>query len=377
MANWQIRHRTHNGDLLHTIDPENLNFTINLDDPHDISYEVSTDNPVIEEENTAEGDWLGAYQHDWELLRDGEIITGMAGMVTSINIPSGQEVVKVTGKSWLHYLERRHYPFDPHNPLTWRLRMHNEDVCDIIHEMLTATLSRDYSLNIDLLDLVARTTFDSSLRIEFGDTEDMLSKIKTLAEGKPGFDFEILENKEFRLYYPEYSDPTILAFMMITGSPETVVHTDSALETEWTDNGPEGTHLLAFGAGSSYKMGRNYGSTEGQQTFRRLDHSMDFGDQPNFDALEKLAKGALRAAVRPQREVPIKVAPENINDFWNVVRPGVYFESRTNIYGHQVTGTKKLVSIDAEITNEGEELVELHSTLWKAWYDVDGVVEQI
>jgi hypothetical protein len=378
MAAWQIRHKNHQHEILHTVDPEDLNFNINLNDPHDINYSISLDHPVVKEENTAEGDFIGAYQTDWILLRNGTPIPGMSGMITSVHLAEGEEKIDIAGKSWLHYLERRIYPYNPLNPTQYRFRAYQTDVALIIHDMLQAVLAMPYSVAIDVSDLTAWTTFNENMKIEFGDTEDILSKIKGMAEGKPGFDFEITWDRKFKLYYPEYSDPTIIEFKMVTNAKPTLTQTDSALSVDWTDNGPEFTHILGLGAGSSPHLGAARGSTEGQQVFRRLDGSVDFGDVPSRAKLNRLTEGALRAGVRPQREVPIDVAPENISaNFWDNIVPGVYFVNITDLYGHEVTGTKKLTSIEANITNEGEELVKLHSTLWRAWYSVDDAEVQV
>lgn len=381
MAAWQIRHFTHGGDLLHTFNPENLHFTLNSNDAHDISYEISLDNPINDEKNTDEGDAFGAYQTDWRLLRDGTIVQDMAGMITGIHISEKEDKVEVNGKSWMHYLDRRHLPFDRpadvHSIKQITFTAFDTDVASIIHDMIQSTCARPYSLDIDVSDLVGMTTFSENFKIEYLDLESILSKIKTLAEGHPGFDFRIGWQKDFHLYYPEFADPTDPEFIMVTAEPPTQKHTDAAYETDWTDNGPQGTHLIAQGSGLSFREMWPLGSEDGQKTFRRLDFDEDFGDVSSPAKLRRLGDGALRAGVRPQREVPIKIIPEQIHDFWTRVKPGCYFVSNTELGGgHTVTGTKKLVQIDCQVTNEGEELVELHSELWKAWYDVDTTVVQ-
>lgn len=381
MAAWQVRHFDHSGNVLHTIDPENLHFTINSNDPHDISYDISLDNPIIAEENTAEGDTIGAYQHDWHLLRDGTIVQDMAGMITGIHISEKEDKMEVSGKSWLHYLDRRHYPFDKpadvHTLKQIQFRAFETEVTEIVRDMINATCARPYSLDIDTSSLTGMTTFDENFKIEYLDLESILSKIKSLAEGHPGFDFNIGWQKDFNIYYPEFADPTDPEFILVTAEPPTQQHTNAAYEIDWTDNGPQGTHLIAQGSGLAFREMFSLGSIEGQQTFRRLDFDEDFGDVSSPVKLRRLADGALRAGVRPQREVPIKVVPEQIHDFWTRVKPGCYFINNTELGGgHSVTGTKKLIQIDCEVTNEGEELVELHSELWKAWYDVDTTVEQ-
>lgn len=379
MALWQIRHFTHGNELLHTINPEKLRGSLNHNDPHDVYYEVSLDHPVVDEENTAEGDFIGSWQTDWRLLRDGVPIQGMSGPITGVRIPEGEEVVQITGKSWLEYLNRRHYPSDTDlaDIKQYLFVAFDKDVTEIIRDLIQGTIARPNSLAIDTSNLDSRTTFKENLRVEYVDTETILSKIKQLAEGEPGFDFEMTWDKKFKLYYPEYSDPTDVEFIMVTAQPPTLKQTNAAYGIDWTDNGPQGTHLLALGSGLAYRMAIALGSDDGQSTFRRLDFTMDFGEVPKKSKLRRLAKGGLRAGVRPQREVPIRIIPEQIHDFWTRVRPGAYFINNTELGAHTVTGEKKLTAIEFEVTNQGEELVELHSELWKAWYNVEDASEQM
>jgi hypothetical protein len=182
VSQYLIRHRKHNGDVLHTFTPENLHFALNLNLSHDISYQIALDNPIIQEENTAEGDPFGAYQTDWQLLRDGQQVDEMRGMITSVHIPSESEYVELTGKSWLHYLERRHYPFDfdPNGPYFKQIlfRAFQTDMASIISSIIQAVCSRPHSLAIstDFLDGMP-PTFRENVQIDFGDTEDIFSKI--------------------------------------------------------------------------------------------------------------------------------------------------------------------------------------------------------
>src|SRR5262252_2081547 len=114
-VSYLIRIKDHSGNTMFSvIHPENLNYSMNLDAPHTINFEISLDRLVTitkglpDDKKTAEGDPIGAYQHDWELLRNGKIVPEMAGMITSLNIPQGEERMEISGQSWLHYLDHRH-----------------------------------------------------------------------------------------------------------------------------------------------------------------------------------------------------------------------------------------------------------------------------
>ena len=383
MASWVIQHKDHDHNVIHSIEPENLHFAQNNSAPHEISYEISLDNPVVLEENTVEGDAIGEYQHDWQLWRNGVAMDEMAGIITSVHSNQGTNMLEVAGKSWLHYLDRRFYPFDPLDPYAYRLSAYQVDVTSIIHDMISAVQAQPNSLQYDLSDLVSRTTYVDNMRIEFGDTEMILSKISTMAEGKPGFDFACSSTRQFQLFYPEFRDPTdpnqLAGYLFVQNDPEIPATeaipgvADGALyEADWSSGGPAGTHILGLGAGLASKLGSAWGSQDAQQIFRRLDMSIDFGDVPNRAKLDRLTKGALRAGIGPIRDAPVKVLPEKVVDFWNRYRPGVYYVELASLEGaHGIRGRKKLQQIDCTVSNEGEELVELHSTLYDYWFNTD------
>jgi hypothetical protein len=405
-SNYTVILKRHDGSTLYTVRPENLRFTFNLDAPHDISFELSLDRPMMEDNNTDEigGGPLGAYQHDWVLQRNGETLPGMAGIITSLSLTDANEALSITGKSWLHYLERRHFPYDPKNinpppgPNAEIIPPRPEiifiafqqDMSDIIHDMIAAVIARPYSLDIDLTHIGGGDTFKYNYEIDFGDSETIQSKLATLAEGKAPycFDYSIDEHKVFRMYHPEYSDPHTLSWRLRVALPATDKYSSSLIrgETSWTDSGPAGTHVVATGSSlqrrtdpinPSDQTGFARGSIDGQKTFRRLDFTQDFGEQPNDNRALQLTDGALRAGVRPQREVPIKVVIQDIPNFFTKFHVGNYFEAIVPLGAHTITGTKKITSVEVEVTNEGDETALIHSTLWKAWYDVDSVVGQL
>lgn len=410
MANYTVIHKDHYGITINTVRPENLRFVQNLNAPHDISYELSLDRPMMSESNTAEGDPVGAYQHDWVLQRDGVTVPGMAGFITSLSLTESEESLLVTGKSWLHYLERRHYPFDPsfsvpQKPVPFQHFQH--DMSRMIKGLLQAVLARDYSLVLDLSNLgvlVAgnwtRDTYLDNWEIDFGDTEDIQSKLSQLAEGKPPrcFDYSIDEHKVFRMYHPEYSDPETIQWILTVGQPlipakDDRVGSSSALirqGTSWTDNGPMGTHIVGTGTtpvvgnattnpegDSAATRGIAMGNPDGEFTFRRLDFTQDFGSAASPKRIRTLTEGALRAGVRPQREVPMRVAIDQVPNFFTKFHVGNYFQAIVPMGAHTITGTKKIISVEVEVTDEGEETATIHNTLWRAWYNVDSSEVQL
>lgn len=420
MAAYTINFRSHNGDAWWLgVKPEELRFSINLDQPHDISFQISNDEIATTTKDTLDvetgGGPLGTYQHDWHLLRNGVQIPEMAGMITSLNIPEGQEYMEITGKSWLHYLDRRHYPYNPTpgsltNPIP--VQYFNGEFTFMLKQVLIAILAKDYSLDIDLSDLGSgslvynsdhswsgswsRDTFKDNWEIDFGDSESILSKIATWAEGdfpNKSFDFGIDEDKKFWLSFPQVGDPNDSIWRFTVGIDNTPTSSSSLIHagTTWTDSGPQGTHIVGTGTtvtkgndavdvngDASSPRGFAMGSIDGQKLFRRLDFTQDFGNAYSAKRIRSLTLAALKAGVRPQREVPMQVAPDDveaakgIQNFWDLFKPGQYYTANIPLGGgHVITGTKKIISMECQVTNEGEEMVTIHDVPWNFFFGFD------
>src|SRR5262245_30197191 len=112
MAEAIITHMEHDGTIRDTFRPEDLHFTLRLDEPSDIDYEASLAMP-----NMRAG-FVGPYRTDFLLTVDGEPVIG--GLHTPYERQGEDESVRIAGKCWMHYLEKRHYPFDPQAPTLFR-----------------------------------------------------------------------------------------------------------------------------------------------------------------------------------------------------------------------------------------------------------------
>src|SRR5262249_55495491 len=132
MAEWTVKHRDHKGRFLDSFKPENLHFQLNLNQPDTIDYELSL-------QDAYEG-FVGPYRTDWELWRDDRYISG--GLHTGVAGGVGDEHVKIAGKSWLHYLERRQWPFSlsPNLAQQWPTGIiyvaANKRVSQIVHDLV-------------------------------------------------------------------------------------------------------------------------------------------------------------------------------------------------------------------------------------------------
>jgi hypothetical protein len=324
----------HDGRIMAQVSPENLNVTWNKGEtgPHEVTFEVPDAYPGFDIAT------IQPYNNDFALILDDVPI--MKGIITSCAFESEENYASVAGKDWLHYLERRFYPFDPLNPNYFRVGNPprglayetpetdeagiptgpEADITDIVEILLSQTLSVPNSLPIvwtgqvlnggpflptppDGLQymvvssspygswwsdypyeqsLLPRTGTQIPYSISLGDTESILSKIQQLSQQAPGiFDFWIDQNKVFHMAVPRQYSIDVLA-------DATLAHwvfrdSDSGLlKVNWTNNGPLGTHLFGHASSNVY-----YG-TGTDETVESVNLGLNMEDPVNQNVYRRL-----------------------------------------------------------------------------------------
>lgn len=375
MAEWLIRHLDHNGVTLDEFKPLNLEFSLVIDDADDVSYDISLAEPRMR--------WflMGPKRTDWQLLRDGHILT--AGVHTYSGSKRGSELVNCQGKSWLWYLQNRHWPINPDHPpdflggdaadkagFTYRVALRHPG--GIITDMLNAVMDRSNSLPIwwnALPNAGPQVHFD----IPLGDTEPIYDKIKQLSDmsqlitgesDEGGFNFDIKPNMEFVIYAPHRfadaarNDPSACIHVFDDLTPPTEI-----VEVEFQNNGPEMTHIYGQGAGySDVVTDQAYAfspSDETQEIFRRWDGTVSYPDVKDKKRLRSLVQMHFSAAAYPQISLPMTVKPEAIPSFWSKFVPGQAVWINLDFEVRRVQQAFKINKITGHVDSEGNETAEL------------------
>jgi hypothetical protein len=192
------------------------------------------------------------------------------------------------------------------------------------------------------------------------DSTTIYDMINTLAQNERdqgGFDFLMTWDKIFKLIYPEIGNPDVPVFTL---QVDAVTQIANMREIGFTNIGPEGTHFLGVGAGSSNQAGgvnRHFRANSAR--YRRLDVVEDYGDVKNLDMLERLTGGSLSTGANPVLEIPIIVDPATIPNFWSLAKPGKYIEVNYEMRFHEIASAQKIVSMDCSADQEGNELVTI------------------
>lgn len=366
--NWHVIHKTHGGSNVAQFAPQNLSFTLNKGEngPHDVSYEASRGQDAVFP------GFVGPYVTDFELWRDEQKL--ITGMHTALNVESGQESVAITGKSFLHYLERRIWPFDSSDVNLWRLGLHLSaasnnvpptgysyyetlvEVKDVLKDMLDVILMDDNCLDFTYnIPGIGHTL--ETFSIGLPDNESILSKIKTLSQEDPGeFDFWMDANKVFRVRpgrqydLAVVNDPQLAEHIFDASFPES-----GFMSVSFTNTGPDATWLLGQGEAVLPASTRQY--VPASEQFRRLDNSVSFGYVPSTTRVSRLTRKALLFGLNPVHEITLVVAPEKVRDFWTRFVPGKAIWIRADMEGWIVDSAQEIVSIQCNVDLNGNEEV--------------------
>lgn len=385
-ADWTIDLREHDRTLVATVQPESLHFRMQLgvDGPHEINFETSMQATDEDGQRIVRPAFVGPYRNDWYLKRVGVAHPIMAGPLTAPygGADAAEEHVKFGGKDWLHRLELRNWPYDfelsyVNWPDGFRFKVAAAEVAQIVKDVLETV--RDLSPNfpgppdggnpsyfeprgmtVDV-DNTGKTRNYEIARFESSTIYDLIRDLASADKADGGFDFLITWDRVFRLVYPELGDPN--APVIDLGIDPETGHVNM-LAVEQTNAGPTCTHVLGVGAGSANKQGGvNKHFPHNSSIFGRIDKIEDFGDVKDLDALESLTSSYLSFHANPVHEVPVKVDPNQIPDFWTKVRPGRYADVHYDLgyarIPNEVNLPQRIVSVECVVDTDGNEEVTL------------------
>ena len=431
----------HDGRIMAQVSPENLHVTWNKGEtgPSEVTFEVPDAYPGFDIAT------IQPYNNDFALVLDDVPI--MKGIVTSSSFESEENYASVAGKDWLHYLERRFFPFDPLNPNAFRVDdpprgmaydspqtdadgaplQGWQDVTQHVEVLLHQTLKISNSLPITwagnvmpgttvpyvptpppgLYYMVAgagaghgtwwsdypRDTTASALprtgttvpySISLGDTETILSKLQQLSQIGKGFDFWIDQEKVFHMAVPRQYSLDVLADARL--AHWVFKDSDSGLlKVNWTNNGPEGTHLFGHGSSviwyittttttedghtttersaeeESVNLGLNMDDPVNQNVYRRLDADEDFGDVVSRSYVNNLTRNYFPRTNEPSFEMSIEIVADAVPDlFKGRIFPGcaIWIDYTHPLY--HVNSAWEVVSMELEVSTETEENVTLN-----------------
>lgn len=371
------------GSLIQTVRPENLHFVMQLGQlgPGTVEYEISIDAKDDDDNPVVSTDFVGPYRTDWLLKRsdlEDPLMGGMHTQISGLDSETPIEAVQIAGKDWLHYLEKRVWPYDAtlsyvNWPDGFRFKVAAGEVGQIVKDILETI--RDVSANYpDPPDVLGpnpsyslgftvdadSTGVNTNYEISNFDATSIFALIQSLSlmgKTRGGFDFYMTWDKIFKLIAPEIGHPLSPIFTL---EVDGTTHEPNMLSAGFTNTGPEATHVLGVGAGTSTQQGGiNKHFPNNSARYRRLDKVANFGNLKNLDTLERLTSLELAYASNPIHEIPVEVEPADIPNFWDIARPGEYVQVIYDLRFHQINSIQRINAMDCRVDTEGVETVQL------------------
>jgi hypothetical protein len=327
---WKIVHYNNEDDPIAEIQPEQLTFADYLNRVGYVQYEIDMENEY------ARASYVYPYRTNYRLYWGTEAIQG--GLHTAVSIEDIEsDKLGVTGNDWLHYFERRIFPFDPLDLTTGTyIASVNTDVYVIAKHILDTVLAVAGSYTFVYTIGTSGQTINQ-FKIERGDTATVFEKLTNLMETKPGFDIEVTYDRNiyFHLKRGNPNNP----FVFETGKNIQML--------SYTNNGPTGTWSLGLAQGTSGRTGRAKLS-DAVATYKRLDAPHDYNEVRDISQLQALVDADSERDVAPNQEFSFRYVPEEDVNIFDEVGIGdickVHISSKyeeTNdpmrIVGRQVT----------------------------------------
>lgn len=339
---FRIQHLDHGGGVISTHTPVGgtLDYTFKANEVGSISYQLPLSDTSI--------DWdsFAPYKTDFRL--QAQFNTGgswngiMGGIHVPINLKNDEDAVNVAGKDWAHWLEQPVW-FDFYNYNWDSISNGIQDVLDSPHTFVDtgggvvsqpavlAFLSNCTQKRavINLIDNTKRgtqfvninTVFNGNAAsetlyvdpyvISFEDTTTVLQHINNIAalSDPYGFDWTMNVDKRMEFFGPR---------KVVESSPSPIwtIHDlalveQPAMELDWTNNGPVGTHIVGLSIGSPalWYHKRDQDAVDKYREWLKLEN---VGDRYFKGWSIKHAVDGLQY-IHPQKDIKITILPEIVN----------------------------------------------------------------
>lgn len=339
-AYWKTTHYNHAGQALGDAFPESLNIVLQLDTIGTATYNLDITNPLSIEQNTR------AYYTDFVITRGTRNI--IAGVHTSCgnSDDSNNDILQISGQDWKHLFEGCTHPFDPTNPTANLYNVTDRDVALVIKDLLDTQLAASNRASFAYsLSAIGQTT---NYQIGPSDSTDLNSRIATLAQTAPGFDFDVSPDltRTFAIYSPTRGANNGYVFQE-----------DMNCETvSYQSNGPKGTHVVGT---ASTAGGGNLGyvvDTPTQGTARRWDVYEDFDNVQDITQLTAYTQAQATRDDADQIAFTIKYIPQPGEDIFSKVGLGDTCKCLLTLHGYKnIDAFYRIVGIEINVTDEGEE----------------------
>lgn len=368
--------------------PENCTFDHAIKGIGNISFQLSFSATDQDGNPAVSGlDFIGPYRDYWR-LRYGNVAI-LAGVIVSSHSKKGSDYMDIAGKTWEHIFELMQYPFDPRttervpgdpssapvndyvHPNTYQndeltgsgsatpeglvYQAVNRDLIRIWSDLFTTSMNVPNRITFDVSDLAGLSGIKApSYVFSLGDTSTMMDVANGLSEIENGFDWWVGYDRQIHWGSPyRFGNPS--APFSFATVDDTWADNGYLIEADFTNDGPNATHVLGRGAGlaSQTTLARAYGYTPAQTQFFRIDRMYDFGDVRNASVMVMRTQKQLSRDLQPKHTIPLSFDPGLISGFWANFRTGRAIYLNLDFVYHTVDSYQQLVSYTATLDENG------------------------
>jgi hypothetical protein len=188
----------------------------------------------------------------------------------------------------------------------------------------------------------------TNYRIEPADTGTLFDKVSELSQQQPGFDFVCDNDRNLQMFVPS-KGKQVTDYSLELGRNIKSVH--------YGDNGPVGNYILGTGAGSSSKVAWGEYDGASEATYRRLDTSADFGDNPSVSSVRRFTDHQLDKSSVPDLDLWVTVYPEEFDLAYTAVDVGDTLKVMADLTYVQLDDFYRITGIEGYLNAQGDEQI--------------------
>jgi hypothetical protein len=310
--------------------------------------------------------FIGPYRSYYRLRYGAAVI--QTGIIVNTSTHLGDDYVSIAGKTWPHIWEKWQYPYmaGPRShardyiigspPAGQVYQVFNEDVITILGTLGPAYQNLvPYRLIFDWSTMTGLSGIHTNYQMDWGDMTTLFSKFTDLCGIGQGIEWWVNTDRKILWASPfRYGTPP---------SPDYIASFDDTILPEdlsFSNNGPGATHITGRGTRIAVgtQMASAYGYPGNQQQFSRFDADFDFGDVRNQDMMDSKTAKKLTEVVQPQHDIPIRLNPDNFENYWIDFKVGKAIHVNIDLYYHIINSGQQLRSYRATLDLNGNASVD-------------------
>lgn len=331
---WRLFVKAHDGTTVGEIKGANVRFGRFVGSDYFMSLEIQNTHPLTKV--------IEAHAYDFEIVRNNVVV--LSGEINDNAKDTDNEYNTISGNGWKTYLETLPMPFDPTKPIAPQNYVTTDavDLTDAVEGLTDFVLSKwPYAISLTFNN--TPTGIQQTVHFLASDTASLREMIDSLANQTPGFDWEITQFRELKIYAPQKGKVSQL-----------VLDSKTIKGVHYGEQGIKGTHVFARGqgSGSSQMIKTLSAPTETRQKYRDRVSIRDYGNVADEAVLLSAATKGLIEDSTQALEFWATTYPQG-EDVWSQADDGDMIRVKWNDGNIILDGYYRCAGIETYIDTEG------------------------